>query len=75
LMLKRLTLTGSTLRARPNAFKGALARTIEDKVWPLVVAGEISPVIDSTFPLNQIVEAHKRMDGGQHIGKIVLTVE
>ena len=75
LMLKRLTLTGSTLRARPNEFKGALARTIEDKVWPLVVAGQISPVIDSTFPLSEIVEAHKRMDGGQHVGKIVLTVE
>jgi len=75
LMLKRLTLTGSTLRARPNEFKGALARTMEDKVWPLVVAGQISPVIDSTFPLSEIVEAHKRMDGGQHVGKIVLTVE
>jgi len=75
LMLKRLTLTGSTLRARPNEFKGALARTIEDKVWPLVVAGQISPVIDSTFPLSEVIEAHKRMDGGQHVGKIVLTVE
>jgi len=75
LMFKRLTLTGSTLRARPNQFKGALARTIEDKVWPKVIAGEVAPVIDSTFPLSEVVEAHKRMDGGQHIGKIVLTVE
>ena len=75
LMLKRLTLTGSTLRARPNEFKGALARTIEDKVWPMIVAGNIAPVIDSTFPLAKVVEAHRRMDGGQHVGKIVLTVE
>jgi NADPH2:quinone reductase len=74
LMLKRLTHTGSTLRARPVPEKAAIARAIETKVWPLVAAGRIRPVIDSTFPLNEAAAAHARMESSLHIGKIVLTV-
>lgn len=72
LMMKRLTLTGSTLRARPAAFKAAIAKTVEERVWPLVEAGKIKPVIDSTFPLDRAAEAHARMESGAHVGKIVL---
>jgi NADPH2:quinone reductase len=74
LMVKRLHHTGSTLRPRTIAEKAASARGIEEKVWPLVIAGKIKPVIDSTFPLAQAAAAHARMESGQHIGKIVLTV-
>src|SRR5215831_14320074 len=74
LMLKRLHHTGSTLRARANADKTAIARAIETEVWPLVAAGKIRPVIDRTFPLAEAAAAHARMESGQHIGKIVLTV-
>jgi len=74
LMLKRLHHTGSTLRARANADKAAIARAIEAEVWPLVAAGKIRPVIDRTFPLAEAAAAHARMESGQHIGKIVLTV-
>ncbi len=73
-MLKRLTLTGSTLRIRPTAVKGAIARAIEADVLPLVADGKVRIVIDSTFPLAEAGAAHARMEGGQHIGKIVLTV-
>src|SRR5262252_3641384 len=74
LMLKRLHHTGSTLRARPNADKAAIARAIEAQVWPLVAAGKVAPVLDKTFPLAQAAAAHARMESSQHIGKIVLTV-
>jgi NADPH2:quinone reductase len=74
LMLKRLHHTGSTLRARPNADKAAIARAIEANIWPLVAAGRIHPVIDRTFPLAQAAAAHARMESSQHIGKIVLVV-
>ena len=74
LMLKRLHHTGSTLRARANADKAAIAGAIEAKVWPLVAAGKVRPVIDRTFPLVQAAAAHARMETSQHIGKIVLTV-
>jgi NADPH2:quinone reductase len=74
LMLKRLHHTGSTLRARANPDKAAIARAIEMNVWPLVVAGKVRPVIDRTFPLAQAAAAHARMETSQHIGKIVLTV-
>jgi NADPH2:quinone reductase len=73
LMLKRLTLTGSTLRARPMEVKGALARGLEEQVWPLLARGQVKPVIDSTFPLDQAAEAHRRMETNAHIGKIILT--
>jgi putative PIG3 family NAD(P)H quinone oxidoreductase len=73
LMLKRLTHTGSTLRARSVADKGAIARAVEAKVLPLIAAGRVKPVMDSTFPLREAGAAHARMESSQHIGKIVLT--
>lgn len=74
LLLKRLTLTGSTLRARPIPMKAKLARAIEERVLPLLAKGEARPPVDSTFPLERVVDAHRRIDGGQHVGKIVLTM-
>jgi NADPH:quinone reductase len=74
LMLKRVTLTGSTLRPRTMEVKGALARGLEEQVWPLLVRGQVKPVIDSTFPLDQASEAHRRMETNNHIGKIILTI-
>jgi putative PIG3 family NAD(P)H quinone oxidoreductase len=74
LMRKRLHHTGSTLRPRTVPEKAAIARGIEEKVWPLVAAGKIRPVIDSTFPLEQAAAAHARMETSQHIGKIVLVL-
>ena len=75
LMLKRLTYTGSTLRPRSVAFKGAIASALEEKIWPLIEAGKIRPVIDKIFPLDQAARAHAHMEAGAHIGKIVLNVE
>jgi NADPH2:quinone reductase len=72
LMVKRLTHTGSTLRPRSVAEKAVIARALEEKVWPLLAQGRCRPVMDSTFPLEDVVKAHARMDGGEHIGKIVL---
>jgi NADPH:quinone reductase len=74
LMLKRLHHTGSTLRSRSVQDKGAIARAIEQKVLPLLAAGRVKPVIDSTFPLAQASKAHARMESSAHIGKIVLTL-
>lgn len=73
LMLKRITLTGSTLRVRSPQVKAELARDLKEKVWPLLHKGQIKPVIDSTFPLDEAAEAHRRMETGAHIGKIILT--
>ncbi|HXV23351.1 MAG TPA: NAD(P)H-quinone oxidoreductase [Alphaproteobacteria bacterium] len=73
-MLKRLTLTGSTLRPRSVAQKGAIARSLEEKVWPLIAAGRIAPVIEGRFPLRRAADAHRLMETGAHIGKIVLVV-
>jgi len=73
-MRKRLSVTGSTLRPRPVEFKGAIARRLEEVIWPLIEAGSIKPVIYKTFPLAQASEAHKLMESSQHIGKIVLAV-
>jgi NADPH2:quinone reductase len=72
LMLKRLTHTGSTLRIRSVPEKAAIARALEDRVWPLLAQGRCRPVMDSTFTLDDVAKAHARMDGGEHIGKIVL---
>ena len=72
LMLKRLTHTGSTLRARPVADKAAIARAVEAKVWPLLESGKLRPVIDSTYPLNKAADAHARMETSLHVGKIML---
>ena len=73
IMTKRLTLTGSTLRARNLSFKSLVADEITRTVWPHVEAGRLKPVIDSTFPLADAAQAHARMDAGDHVGKIVLT--
>lgn len=75
LMLKRLTLTGSTLRARSVAQKAEIAAELEQKVWPLLAAGDIKPMIDSEYPLAEAAAAHQRMESSQHIGKIILTCE
>jgi len=74
LMQKRLTHTGSTLRPRAVEFKAAVAATLREKVWPLLAARKIAPVIDSTFPLAEAPEAHARIDDPAHFGKIVLTI-
>jgi NADPH2:quinone reductase len=73
-MRKRLTITGSTLRPRPVAFKGAIARSLREKIWPLIERGKIKPEIYKTFPLAQAADAHRLMESSQHIGKIVLTL-
>ena len=72
-MLKRLTLTGSTLRIRDNPFKGAVADALRQDVWPLLARRSVVPVIDRTLPLDQAAEAHRYMESSRHIGKIVLT--
>lgn len=69
---RRLTITGSTLRPRTVAFKGAVAATLEQKVWPLIAAGQIKPVVHSRFPIDQAAQAHALMESGAHIGKILL---
>ena len=73
IMLKRLTHTGSTLRARSIEDKAAIARAVEAHALPLVAAGKVKPVIDSTFPLSEAAAAHSRLEASAHIGKIVLT--
>ncbi|KRD26927.1 NAD(P)H-quinone oxidoreductase [Acidovorax sp. Root267] len=70
---RRLTITGSTLRPRSVAFKGAIARALREHVWPLLVAGRVRPVIHSTFVVAEAAKAHALMESNQHIGKIVLT--
>ena len=74
IMRRRLTLTGSTLRSRSIEFKTMVADEIARTVWPYVEGGRLKPVIDSTFPLAEANAAHARMEGGEHIGKIVLEV-
>jgi NADPH2:quinone reductase len=71
---RRLTVTGSTLRPRPVAFKGAIARNLRERVWPLIEAGRIKPVIYKTFPLEEAAAAHALMESSTHVGKIVLQV-
>jgi NADPH2:quinone reductase len=73
LMMRRLTLTGSTLRAQTPEAKERMAQAIEERVWPLIAQGKFKPVIDSTFPLAQAADAHRRIDDPAHIGKIILT--
>ena len=74
IMRRRLTLTGSTLRPRPVAFKTMVADEIARTVWPYVEGGRLRPVIDRTFPLSEANSAHERMEAGDHVGKIVLEV-
>ncbi|MEL7189205.1 MAG: NAD(P)H-quinone oxidoreductase [Pseudomonadota bacterium] len=73
-MMRRLTLTGSTLRPRSDEFKAALADEIAHTAWPLFTDGELEPVMDQTMPLAEAAAAHARMEAGEHIGKIVLQV-
>ena len=73
-MLKRLTLSGSTLRPQSVKRKGEIAAALRERVWPLIARGEIKPVIHATFPLANATEAHRLMESSQHIGKIMLTL-
>jgi NADPH2:quinone reductase len=73
-MTKRLTITGSTMRPRTTAQKGALAAALREKVWPVLDAGNCAPVIHATFPLAEAAEAHRLMESSAHIGKIMLRV-
>jgi NADPH2:quinone reductase len=75
IMAKRLTVTGSTLRPRTPAEKGAIARALEAEVWPLIESGRVRPRVDATFPLERAADAHRRMEARRHVGKIVLVVE
>jgi NADPH2:quinone reductase len=72
-MQRRLTITGSTLRARPVADKGAIARALHANVWPLLESGAVKPIIFRTFPLARAADAHRLLESSQHIGKLVLT--
>jgi putative PIG3 family NAD(P)H quinone oxidoreductase len=74
LMLKRQTITGSTLRARSDAQKSAIAKSLQEKVWPLIEAGKVKPVVHKVFPLAEAAEAHRLMESSRHIGKIMLAV-
>jgi NADPH:quinone reductase-like Zn-dependent oxidoreductase len=71
---RRLTLTGSTLRARSIEEKGRIARAVHLNVWPLVEKGEVRPVLHATFPLAAAAQAHRVLESGTHVGKIVLIV-
>jgi len=72
---KLVTLTGSSLRSQPSGMKAKLAAAVEEKVLPLLSQGQARPLIDSTFPIEKVADAHARMDGGGHVGKIVLVME
>ncbi|QDL91768.1 NAD(P)H-quinone oxidoreductase [Paroceanicella profunda] len=73
-MMRRLTITGSTLRPRSIEAKAQIAESLRGRVWPLLGSGRIAPVMDRSFPLEKASEAHARMEGSEHIGKIVLTL-
>ena len=73
-MGRRLSITGSTLRARSSEFKGGIARSLRANVWPLLESGSVKPVVHATFPLERASEAHRLMESSEHIGKIVLTL-
>lgn len=75
LMLKRIVLTGSTLRSRPADEKARLAAAVEATVWPWIASGAVRPRVEATFPLEQAALAHLRLEAGEHVGKIVLTVD
>ena len=73
-MVRRLTITGSTLRPQSDLAKARIAESLRSHVWPLLEAGRIAPVMDSEFPLAEAAAAHERMESSQHIGKIVLKI-
>jgi len=72
LLRKRLSIIGSTLRPRPVAYKSVVARELRDRVWPLIEAGKVKPVIYKVFPAAQAAQAHALMESSVHVGKIVL---
>lgn len=74
ILMRRLSITGSTLRPRPVAFKAAIARMLRERIWPLIESGRIKPVIYRTFALEQAADAHRLMESSTHIGKLVLRV-
>jgi NADPH:quinone reductase len=74
IMVKRLTVTGSTMRPRTTAEKGAVAQGLRERVWPVLNEGRCAPVIETSFPLDQVAAAHRLMEGRGHIGKIMLRV-
>jgi putative PIG3 family NAD(P)H quinone oxidoreductase len=75
IMLKRLVMTGSTLRSRNIQEKGAIAAALRQTVWPMIAAGKLRPLIHGVFPFRQAAEAHKVLEAGEHIGKVALTVD
>ena len=75
MMRKRLVITGSMLRSRNMTFKSQIATRLEHNIWPLLISGEIKPVIHSVFPAEEAAKAHELMESGEHIGKIVLSFE
>jgi putative PIG3 family NAD(P)H quinone oxidoreductase len=74
IMQRRLTITGSTLRARPIADKAAIAQAVHTHVWPLLESGAVKPIVHATFPLRDAAAAHRVMESSAHIGKLVLTL-
>jgi len=74
IMVRRLTITGSTLRPQSDLAKARIAQDLREAVWPLLEAGRVAPVMDSEFPLEDAAGAHARMESSEHIGKIVLKV-
>jgi NADPH2:quinone reductase len=72
-MIKRLTITGSTLRSRDTAFKAAIAQNLEKTIWPLLASSQIKPIINAVFPAEKVADAHSLMESSKHIGKIVLS--
>jgi NADPH2:quinone reductase len=75
IMIKRLTLTGSTLRPQTPEFKRKIATDLYKKVWPLIASGKIRPIIHDCFSMSEVAEAHRMMEENQHIGKIIMTVD
>jgi len=74
LIFKRIILTGSALRAQPVVNKGAIAKSLRERVWPLIESGKVKPVIHKVFPLAEVADAHRLMESSQHIGKIMIEV-
>ena len=74
IMRKRLTITGSTLRARNKDFKSSIAAKLKQFVWPWLEAGKVKPIVFQTFPLEKAEEAHRLMESSSHIGKLILQV-
>ena len=75
IMVRRLTITGSTMRPRTTAQKAEIATELREKVWPVLDAGRCAPVVHAVFPLAQVTEAHKLMESSEHIGKIMLKLD